>query len=152
MQRRTFISSVIAVSSIGLAGCSAPTPHGDSEPNTAKVLNHLFEKIKASETPSKPEIENTAQLSDGSTEITIRGTVTVPNGCTTIAVGVPPEFDGNVIEAMIGTRKTGGDMCTQALEDIGYELTITFSGEPDSIEISHAGESSGTHTLSLDES
>jgi len=151
MQRRNFISSVIAVSSIGIAGCSAPKPDTENPTPDAEqvVVNHSFEKVSPDETPDEPAITSI----DGKT-VTVRGTITVADGCTTIAVGSEPEFtqDGEAVEVMIGTQETGDDMCTQALRDIGFELVFTYEGDaPSTVELAHAGEDSSSHSLSLSE-
>lgn len=168
MERRKFLFSCGTLATATLAGCTAPgqdtptpdpdesNPNNTSNPNgtpdpqpekTVTVTDYSFEKIQ-----DAPEEHTIQSASNG--EFVVEGTVAVKNGCMTIDLGSPPEMaDSNplTIKAMIGTRDTGGDMCTQAIQHLGYRLTFTTEGDAvEEIQIAQAGVNSKVTTLEVE--
>lgn len=157
MDRRQFIIGVGVAAATSMSGC-IDTTEGESNPDTttesperdtATITTHSFTKVSPKETPVDP----TAVLNTAEKSVVVRGTITVPDSCTTIALGSPPEVisgDQVRVKTMIGTKDTGGDMCTQALRELGYELTFSYEGSDiQTVEISEAGVNSEVHTVSV---
>lgn len=139
-----------SASMIGLAGCS------DIHTESKGIGSYSFTKIPAEDVSQEPEVTSVQQLSDGSVETIIKGVVQVRNGCIDIRLGSKPELTSESnpvrIETMIGTYKPDdSEVCTQAINSIGYRLRINCDPKPDEIVVSQAGENSEVHTLDIPE-
>lgn len=73
-------------------------------------------------------------------EIEIAGCVTGRNGCMIAALGDVSLSEDGTLSVLVETFDDSepGELCTEALEDRGYRLTVTFEGGlPESIEVDH---------------
>lgn len=157
MERRNFLFGCGTIATVALAGCTSPDEDDTSNPNetptettpeaTVTVTDHSFEVINSG--PAEHRIGKATE-----NEIIVLGTVDVKDGCTTIDLGSPPEMadsDPLTIKAMIGTKETGADTCTQAVRSVAYRLTMSVEGDPvDEIQISQGGVESQTTTLEVE--
>lgn len=159
MERRNFLVGCGTITTVALAGCAGSDENDTSNPNPTEtpgeqtpeksvtVTDHLFEIIG-----SAPAEHRVAKATEN--EIIIDGSVDVKDGCTTISLGSAPEMsdsDPLTIKAMIGTKETGDDSCTQAIRSVGYRLTITVEGDPvEEIQLEQAGVESQTTTLQVE--
>jgi hypothetical protein len=140
MKRRTYLKATTSASFIAIAGCT--------QQKQKEVKKYTFSKQNTEKTPTEPEITEVSTKS-----LTVEGTVTVSDGCETIKISSPPEFKENTVETTISTEKMDNqEVCTQALEEIGYKLHLDYTGgAPEQLNITHKGPEGKTHTLKIDE-
>lgn len=142
MRRRALLSTAATVSTLALSGCSMFDGSDQSV-----VTGYTFEKVPSSETPDDPTL---TVVEEGT--FTLTGTVTVTDGCTSIAVGSEPQFgdDGREVRTRIDTRDTGAEACTQQIRHLGYRLVVTYDGlPPEQVGVAQAGQNTTTATLDV---
>lgn len=160
MKRRKFLFGVGTVAVASISGCTSPsdsesTPSGTTEQperETATVTDSSFTKISPKEATQEPTVTH----NDAENTITVQGIVTVPDGCTTVSLKSSPSITAaETITAAIkiGTKPTDDaeqKMCTQALREIGYEVTFTYEGTAiEQVTVEEAGVEPESHTVSV---
>lgn len=150
INRRQIIGAVVSTGIIGISGCSSQQEPEIEDPG---VQNYSFSKISSEDAPDNPEINETKELSDGSMEITVVGTVEVKNECMDIQIENKPEMTSSSdpvrVKAVIETYKSEDGMCAEVITPIGYELNITCKPAAEEVTISQGGINSQTQTLEI---
>jgi len=91
-------------------------------------------------TESGTETDDATVSFDGAT-VTVEGTIWGRDGCKTAELA-SADYDGEADELTVAVattnRENAGDVCTQALVEIGYRATVEFdSGVPASVVVTH---------------
>lgn len=133
------MKATASTSFIAIAGCA--------QQEQKEVKKYTFSKQNTEKTPTEPEITEITTKS-----LTVEGTVTVSDGCETIKIASPPEFKENTVETTIGAEKMDNqEVCTQALEEIGYKLQVEYTGgAPEKLHLSHKGQDDKEYSLVVD--
>ncbi|SDM01368.1 hypothetical protein SAMN04487949_0499 [Halogranum gelatinilyticum] len=136
MNRRTVLAAVATATTTGLSGCTAGgggdgTAGGSPSPGSAPTVDSST--LDATGDCSVP---NTASVAVDAA-VVVTGCIQGPNGCHQ-PVLADVTVDGETLEVVVTTEARGGDGCTQALVQRGYEATVTFDGDrPATVTVVH---------------
>lgn len=96
--------------------------------------------VEGTENASGDEGGSDAEFNEDESSIVVTGTVIGSDGCATARLAEAAIEDG-ALNVDVETVDASGGMCTQALQAIEYEATLTFDGEiPNEVSVSHDGE------------
>jgi hypothetical protein len=153
MDRRTAVRTTAATLLAGVAGCLGSTPTTeepptnetnvteptDTAPNVTDLINSdRVDDATFAQTGDCSE-SGTATVEFVDREATISGCLTAHNGCAEPVFG-SIDAEADVFRVVIGEEDRSGPdtLCTEALVDRGYELTLRFVDElPATIEVVH---------------
>lgn len=136
MDRRTFLVT-LATATTGLAaGCVADDAPGGSDGTTTSQPTPTIESTALDATGDCSSV-GTASATFESTAVVVTGCIQGPDGCHQ-PVLQDATLDGATLEVVVTTESQGGDVCTQALVQRGYEATVTFAGGlPSTVTVVH---------------
>lgn len=162
MHRRQVLSAVGAVAVFGLAGCTggdAPAAERDDDDASGTRSPSPTETTDGTSTPpQRIELESheftvvdreSGQQRDDArigyrtetNEVSVEGTIWGTNGCKTAHLArATYDADEDRLSVAVVTRDRADatEACTQALVEIDYEATFTFSnGTPGEVAVSH---------------
>lgn len=147
MKRRTFLTAAAATSVGSLAGCLGDGESSGSGGGTGTQTDEPTDSTtdeparSPTDTPtgggevSSTKLEATGDCSTSgsasvafeSSAVVVTGCIQGPNGCHQPVLR-ETTTNGDTLEVVVTTEEQGGDMCTQALVQRGYEATVGFGG------------------------
>lgn len=149
--RRDVLGVAATLLSGGLAGCAGDGPSGDGETTDTPSPTET-------PTPTSPAVEGAtltirniaggqeadeAMVTVENGAVIVMGTVWGSDGCKT-AVLDAAEYDAgaDVLSVAVETtdREDAGDVCTEAIVEINYRVSVSVSGErPGTVAVTHDG-------------
>jgi hypothetical protein len=140
MRRRQVLSGVATALLVGTGGCtgaagggtrSTTSPPPATDPATGIPAATLVPR-EACPTPGDATVRLDAD------PVTVVGCVVGENGCTRPRLASVDREDGAVTVVVAAVVEADGDRaCTQALVNLGYEVTLTGGEPPTSVTVVH---------------
>lgn len=161
MQRRTVLAGLAALAGTGaLAGCTGGAPGGGGEPSGDGTATTGGDSTEPTDTatpiPTDPpvaqfEVTNrgcgrgheSASVTFGAGEVSIEGTIGGRDTCDTAELDGVSLTDARLDVAVVTISEESDDgtsACGQCLTDIDYTATIDVSTLPDTVVVTHNGE------------
>jgi hypothetical protein len=143
MKRRTFLTATAATGIGSIAGCLGDGESSGSSDGTGTQTGEPTDSTTdeparsptGGEEVSSTSLEATGDCSSSgsgsvsfeSSAVVVTGCIQGPNGCHQPVLR-EATMNGDTLEVVVTTEEQGGDMCTQALVQRGYEATVSFGG------------------------
>jgi hypothetical protein len=148
MKRRQLLAGTGALAVGALSGCLASAPGDDGAP-TDEATDSATPSVSPTPTPALSNSTFTVESVDsgqGNNDaavsfdngVLVDGTIGGRNGCYTASLTSTSYEDGTLTVVVRAHEREDAEMCTEALVDIDYRATFTFSGDqPGKVVVEH---------------
>ena len=147
MRRRTVLAAVVSGAATATAGCTGLPEWAGEGATQSGVAESSFTVRDA----SCGEGGDEASVSTADATVSVRGTVTVADGCRTAELAGARVDDGELRVVVASVEREGVEQCVQCLTDVVYDASVTLDdGLPERVVVVHESRGEQREVVSVE--